>query len=105
MDTYRLPVAIRPGHASPRIVGPAVAVHELVHLVGARREAALVRALLQELEQLTGDASRQLSEQLAEELAVLAHRLLEASAAISACAQAVPSSPEGPPTRPNAGAR
>jgi hypothetical protein len=55
---------------------------DVAHLAEARREAATVRTLLEELEQLTGNAAEQVSDQLAEELAVLARRLLDASAAI-----------------------
>jgi hypothetical protein len=52
---------------------------EPLDLAAIRREAATVRMLLQELEQLTGGEAQQVGQQLGERLAVLAGRLLDAS--------------------------
>jgi hypothetical protein len=51
-------------------------------LTAIRREAAMVRALLEELEQLTGTAAEHVGQQLAEGLVTLARRLVDASTAM-----------------------
>jgi hypothetical protein len=51
-------------------------------LTAIRREAAMVRALLEELEQLTGTSAEHVGQQLAEGLVTLARRLVDASTAM-----------------------
>ena len=67
-----------------------MAYDELWGLAAIRCEAATVRMLLEELEQLTGNDAEQVGHQLGERLAVLARRLDDASRSLG---EPEPSSP------------